>query len=75
MGRTTSTPSLAVDGGARRPWDTRIDLLLPYQVNKGVLAATGNPGVKFMHCLPALHNTETDVGRQILAKRGWMPWR
>jgi ornithine carbamoyltransferase len=51
-------------------WDQRIDELLPYQVNAGVLAATGNPAVKFMHCLPALHNRETEVGRQLYDKRG-----
>jgi ornithine carbamoyltransferase len=51
-------------------WDERIDLLLPYQVNAAVVAATGNPDVKFMHCLPAMHNTETEVGRQIFEKRG-----
>ena len=51
-------------------WDERIDQLLPYQVNAGVLAATGNPAVKFMHCLPALHNRETEIGRQIYDKRG-----
>jgi ornithine carbamoyltransferase len=51
-------------------WDARIDALLPYQVNAGVLAATGNPAVKFMHCLPALHDTGTAVGRQIRDRRG-----
>lgn len=51
-------------------WDERIDQLLPYQVNAQVLAATGNPDVKFLHCLPALHNTQTTVGRQIYDKRG-----
>jgi ornithine carbamoyltransferase len=51
-------------------WDRRIDELLPYQVNAAVLAATGNPAVKFLHCLPALHNRETEVGRQIYGKRG-----
>jgi ornithine carbamoyltransferase len=51
-------------------WDSRIDLLLPYQVNSAVLKATGNPEVKFMHCLPALHNRDTEVGQQIYAKRG-----
>ena len=51
-------------------WDKRIDQLLPYQVNAGVMAATGNPRVKFMHCLPALHNRETEVGRQIYERRG-----
>jgi ornithine carbamoyltransferase len=51
-------------------WDQRIDLLLPYQVNAQVMAATGNPAVKFMHCLPALHNRDTEIGREIYAKRG-----
>jgi ornithine carbamoyltransferase len=51
-------------------WDERIDQLIGYQVNTGVLAATGNPNVKFLHCLPALHNRQTEVGRQIYDKRG-----
>jgi ornithine carbamoyltransferase len=51
-------------------WDARIDLLLPYQVNTEVMAATGNPAVRFLHCLPALHNTDTLIGQQIHDKRG-----
>jgi hypothetical protein len=51
-------------------WGERIKLLLPYQVNSGLMKATGNPGVKFLHCLPALHNTETEVGRQMNDKWG-----
>jgi ornithine carbamoyltransferase len=51
-------------------WDERIDKLLPYQVNSAVMAATGNPAVKFLHCLPALHNTQTRIGQQIYDKRG-----
>jgi ornithine carbamoyltransferase len=51
-------------------WDERIKALLPYQVNTALLQATGNAEVKFMHCLPALHNTETKVGRQIHDKWG-----
>jgi len=51
-------------------WDRRIDALIGYQVNSGVLAATGNPAVKFMHCLPALHNRETEVGQHVYDKRG-----
>ena len=51
-------------------WDARINELLPYQVNAALMEATGNPDVKFMHCLPALHNTETEVGRQIFEQRG-----
>jgi ornithine carbamoyltransferase len=51
-------------------WGRRIDQLLPYQITAELMAATGNPDVKFMHCLPALHNTETEVGRQIHDKWG-----
>jgi ornithine carbamoyltransferase len=57
-------------GESAQEWDTRIDLLLPYQVNAEVMAATGNPAVQFMHCLPALHNTETQIGQEIYDKRG-----
>ncbi|MFT3873765.1 MAG: ornithine carbamoyltransferase [Nocardioides sp.] len=46
-------------------WGERIDLLLPFQVNPALMAAAGNPRVKFMHCLPAFHNAETVVGAQI----------
>jgi ornithine carbamoyltransferase len=46
-------------------WDERIKLLMPYQVNRKLLEMSGNPGVKFMHCLPAFHNTETEVGEHI----------
>jgi ornithine carbamoyltransferase len=51
-------------------WGERIDLLRPYQVNAEMMALTGNPDVKFMHCLPAFHNTETQVGKEIFAKFG-----
>jgi ornithine carbamoyltransferase len=51
-------------------WTERIDLLKPYQVNADVMAATGNPDAKFMHCLPAFHNTETQVGKEIFEKFG-----
>lgn len=46
-------------------WGERIDLLMPYQVNMDLIKASGNPRVKFMHCLPAFHNTETKIGQQI----------
>ncbi|PAU59988.1 ornithine carbamoyltransferase [Pseudomonas sp. PIC25] len=46
-------------------WGERIRLLLPYQVNAALMKASGNPRVKFMHCLPAFHNAETKVGKQI----------
>ena len=46
-------------------WKDRIDELLPYQVNATLLKATGNPAVKFMHCLPSLHNTDTELGHRL----------
>jgi ornithine carbamoyltransferase len=51
-------------------WAERIELLKPYQVNSETMAATGNPDVKFMHCLPAFHNTDTEVGKEIFEKFG-----
>jgi ornithine carbamoyltransferase len=51
-------------------WAQRIKLLTPYQVNAETMAATGNPNAKFMHCLPAFHNTETQVGKEIYEKFG-----
>jgi ornithine carbamoyltransferase len=51
-------------------WDARIDLLLPYQVNSAVMKATGNPAARFLHCLPALHNRDTETGRRIYDRRG-----
>lgn len=51
-------------------WAQRIELLEPYQVNSAVLAATGNPGVRFMHCLPAFHNRATKVGAEVYEKFG-----
>jgi len=51
-------------------WAERIELLKPYQVNAELMAASGNPRVRFMHCLPAFHNLETQVGRDIYKKFG-----
>ncbi len=51
-------------------WDERIKLLKPYQVNMEVIKATGNPDVKFLHCLPAFHNRETTLGEEIFQKFG-----
>ncbi|MBR6246198.1 MAG: ornithine carbamoyltransferase [Bacteroidales bacterium] len=51
-------------------WKERIDLLRPYQVNAGLMRRTGNPACKFMHCLPAYHNLETKVGRDVHEKFG-----
>ncbi len=51
-------------------WEERIGLLRPYQVNLQVIKLTGNPSVKFLHCLPAFHNRETKVGEEIFRKYG-----
>ena len=51
-------------------WEERIKLLSPYQVNMNVVKLTGNPNVKFLHCLPAFHNRETAVGEDIFQKFG-----
>jgi ornithine carbamoyltransferase len=51
-------------------WKKRIELLKPYQVNKNTMEQTGNPQVKFMHCLPAFHNRETSIGEDIYQKFG-----
>ncbi len=51
-------------------WNQRIQQMLPYQVNRSLMAAAQNPNVKFMHCLPAFHNTETQVGKEIYEKHG-----
>jgi len=51
-------------------WSDRIQQMLPYQVNSQLMAAANNPNVKFMHCLPAFHNTETNVGKEIYEKYG-----
>jgi len=51
-------------------WGERIEMLLPYQVNAELLAATGNPFTKFMHCLPSFHNAETKIGKDIQARFG-----
>ena len=51
-------------------WEERIKILKPYQVNAEAMALTGNPEVKFMHCLPAFHNRDTEIGEQIYQKYG-----
>ena len=57
-------------GEPAEKWAERIKLLLPYQVNAEAMAATGNPDVKFLHCLPAFHNRDTKVGEQIFEEFG-----
>jgi ornithine carbamoyltransferase len=57
-------------GEPKEVWKQRIELLRPYQVNEAVLKCSGNPNVKFMHCLPAFHDTRTSLGKQIAENFG-----
>ena len=57
-------------GEAEEVWKERIELLKPYQVNAAAMEKTGNPDVKFLHCLPAFHNRETVIGEEIYQKFG-----
>lgn len=57
-------------GEPAEKWEERIRLMKPYQVNMNVIMLTGNPKVKFLHCLPAFHNRETKVGEEIFKKYG-----
>lgn len=57
-------------GEPEEVWAERVKRLMPYQVNSKLMAASGNPRVRFMHCLPAFHNLETEVGREIHEKFG-----
>ncbi len=52
-------------GEPKEAWDERVSLMKPYQVNSTLMALTGNSKAKFMHCLPAFHNNETRVGKEI----------
>ena len=51
-------------------WEQRVKLLKPYQVNAKAMEMTGNPSVKFLHCLPAFHNRDTEVGEEMYEKYG-----
>lgn len=51
-------------------WKERIDILMPYQVNKKLMERTGNPNCKFMHCLPSYHNLDTQAGKDVFEKFG-----
>jgi ornithine carbamoyltransferase len=57
-------------GESKDVWADRVKLLTPYQVNADLLRKSGNPAVKFMHCLPAYHDTNTAVGREIMEHTG-----
>ena len=52
-------------GEAKDAWAERVKTMLPYQVNMGVIKKTGNPNVKFMHCLPAFHDKNTTLGKEM----------
>ncbi|MCF8229419.1 MAG: ornithine carbamoyltransferase [Bacteroidales bacterium] len=58
-------------GESEEAWNERLKLMKPYQVNNELMEKTGNPKAKFMHCLPAFHNTETKVGKEIHEKFGF----
>ena len=77
----TEDPGAAVDGvdfvhtdvwvsmgEDKSVWVDRVELLRPYQVNRALLDRSGNPRVRFMHCLPAFHDTNTVVGAEIIAE-------
>ena len=51
-------------------WEERVNLLQPYQVNAKAMELSGNPEVKFLHCLPAFHNRDTKMGKDIYEKFG-----
>jgi ornithine carbamoyltransferase len=57
-------------GESKDVWAERVNILKPYQVNAALLAKSGNPAVKFMHCLPAFHDPNTTVGREIMEHTG-----
>ena len=57
-------------GEPESAWEARINLMKPYQVNADLMKLTGNPNVKFLHCLPAFHDDQTTVGKEIAAKYG-----
>ncbi len=53
-------------GEPKDEWAERIDLLRPYRVDEALMVATRNPSVKFLHCLPAFHDDQTEVGAEVL---------
>ena len=57
-------------GEPESAWEERIALMKPYQVNAELMAKTGNPNTKFLHCLPAFHDDQTTVGKAIAEKYG-----
>ncbi len=58
-------------GESDKAWNERLKLMKPYQINKELMEKTGNPNTKFLHCLPAFHNTDTKIGKEIYDKFGF----
>jgi ornithine carbamoyltransferase len=59
-------------GEPKEVWHERVALLKTYQVNAGLLVRSDNPGVRFMHCLPAFHDLDTVVGRAMMEEMGML---
>ena len=57
-------------GESKDVWTERVELLAPYQVNRDLMSGSGNPRVKFMHCLPAFHDPNTKVGSEMMEHTG-----
>lgn len=61
---------MGVDGWSKEKWAERIALLRDYQVNSKMMQLTGNPEVKFLHCLPAFHDDQTTLGKKMAEEFG-----
>jgi ornithine carbamoyltransferase len=59
-------------GEPKDVWMERVKMLSPYQVNSALMESSGNPKVKFMHCLPAFHDPNTTVGREMMEHTGML---
>lgn len=57
-------------GEPREKWAERIPLLRPYRVDRAMLERTGNPRTRFLHCLPAVHDRDSELGRELFAEFG-----
>ncbi|MBA3906697.1 MAG: ornithine carbamoyltransferase subunit F [Pseudonocardiales bacterium] len=57
-------------GESAATWATRVPMLTPYRVTRELMAATGRPDTKFLHCLPSVHDTSTDLGRRVFDEFG-----
>lgn len=59
---------MGFNGEDEKVWKERIEILKPYQINMDIIKKTENNNVKFMHCLPAFHNLDTEIGKKIYEK-------